>query len=90
MVHLEGANLNFKGYSRTAYNRGVERLVHIRLRGGNIVLKPIGYRAEHIVHNTENIVAVRHGVGYNSYGVNIVNFVKVLALNIHFAIYAVY
>ena len=41
------------------------------------------------MHNAENVVAVRHRVGYNSDSVNIVNFIKVLALNIHFAVYSV-
>ena len=41
------------------------------------------------MHDTEDIVAVGYRVGYNSYGVNIVYFIKVLALNIHFAVYSV-
>ena len=41
------------------------------------------------MHDAEDIVAVGYRVGYYSYGVNIVNFVKVFALNIHFAVYSV-
>ena len=49
--HLEGDAL-------LADDGGVQRLIEIGLWGGNIILKPVGDGAEHIVNNAEDVVAV--------------------------------
>ena len=60
----------------------MKRLIHIWLRGGNIILKSAGERSKHIVNYTECIIAVNHCINYNSYCIYIIDFLKVLAFNI--------
>ena len=44
LMHLLSPDLHFERLSRGSNQRGMERLVHIRLGHGNIVLEPAGDR----------------------------------------------
>ncbi len=89
MVHFPGADLHFERNSLFADDRRVERLVHVRLRRGNIILKPVRQRAEHIVDNAEDVIAVVHRVDNDADGVNVIDFIHRTPLNEHFAVNAV-
>ncbi len=51
-VHFPRANLHLERNAVRAEHGGVQRLVHIGLRGGDVILKPSGHRTEHIVNQT--------------------------------------
>ena len=56
-VHLPGANLHFQRLAMRAEHLGMQRLVHIRLRFGDIVGEHIRQRQPHAVHLPEHGVA---------------------------------
>ena len=88
-VHFPSADLHFKRNTVFADDRGVQRLVHVGLRRGNIIFEPPGHRPEHVVNDTQTVVTVNHAVHNDTNGVNIINLVEVFVLHIHFTVYAV-
>ena len=57
-VHLIGPDLNLKRSSRFADQGRVQRLVHIRLRHGDIVLEPPRHRRIHLMDDSQDSVTV--------------------------------
>ena len=86
IMHLPGADLHLKGDFFLADDGGVQRLIHIGLGGGDIILEPVGQGTEHIVDNTQHIVTVVNRVHNHPHGVDVVNFVEGTALHIHLAV----
>ena len=89
IVHIPGADLHLKGHALFIQHGGVQRLVHVLLGGGNIVLEPVGDRAQHIVDNAQNVVALQHGIHNDTHRVNIVDLIKGASLHVHLAVNAV-
>ena len=86
LVHLPRSDLDFKGDALLADDGGVEGLVHIRLRGGDIVLEPVGDEVEHIVHQTEDVIAVGDVVHDDAEGVQVEDLIQRLVLGVHLAV----
>ena len=89
VVHIPCAYLNFKGYALAVDTGGVQGLVHILLRRGNIVLEPVRNGAEQIVHYAKHIIAIINRVYDYAHGVNIIDFLHGFTLLVNFAIYSV-
>ena len=85
-VHLIGSYLYLKGYAVLAYKSRMKRLIHIRLRHGNIVLETTRYRLIHLMYNTECRIAVLNRIHHNAYGKQIIDLVYGLVLVNHFLI----
>ena len=88
-VHFPSADLHFKRNTVFADDRGVQRLIHVGLRRGNIIFEPPGHRPEHVVNHAQTVVTVYDAVHNNTNGVNVINLVEVFVLHIHFTVYAV-
>ena len=58
LIHLLGTDLDFIDLSITRKNRGMERLIHIRLRDGDIILESARNWLIHGMDHTEDLVAV--------------------------------
>ena len=86
VVHIPGADLDFKGDSFLINNRCVKGLVHVGLRSGNIVLEPVGDGLEQIVDNAQDIVAFNDGVDDDPHCVNIVKLFKAFAHHVNLAV----
>ena len=90
VVHLPCADLHFKRHALLADHRGVQRLIHIRLRRGDIIFEPAGDRAEHIVDDAQAVVAVNHRIDDDAHGIDIIDFIKIVVLHIHLAVDAMH
>ncbi|MPN32861.1 hypothetical protein SDC9_180344 [bioreactor metagenome] len=88
-MHIPGANLRFERNAFLIEHGGVQRLIHVLLRGGNIVLEAVWNRAEHIVDNAQNVIALDDRIYDDAHRVNIENLVKGTALNIYLPVDAV-
>ena len=89
MVHIPCSYLDFKWQSLLADNSGVQGLVHIGFWRGNVVLETVGYRREHIVYQTQRVIALVNGVHNNSHRVFVVYLVYALALQKCLFVYSV-
>ena len=89
VVHINSSYLHLKGDTLSADNGGVQGLIHICLGGCDVVFEAVGYGLEHIVDYTQRIVALVYSVDYNAHGVNIIHFIKTLALDERFSVNAV-
>ena len=89
VVHFPCTDLHFERNSLLADNRCVQRLVHIRLRGGDIILKSVRDRGVHIVDDAEHVVAINDAVYDDAQCKNIVDLLEGLALQEHLLIDAV-
>jgi hypothetical protein len=79
-MHIPCAYLYFKRDTFLAENSSVQRLIHIVLRGGDIVLESVRQRLEHIVDKSEDVIALGDSGNDNSYGVLIVYLVDILVV----------
>ncbi len=61
----------------------MQRLVHVRLRHGDIVLEPAGNRLPGSMDDTEGAVTVTHRLDDNPERGQIINLVKIDALPFH-------
>ena len=75
MVHLGCTNLDLKGNSLGANDRGVERLITVGLGGGDIVLKPAGHQVKQVVNMAQHVIAVGNILHDDPEGKEIVYFV---------------
>ena len=57
-VHVARADLDLQRLAARAHDRGVQRLVHVRLGHGDVVLEPAGDRRPQRVHGAQRAVAV--------------------------------
>ena len=67
----------------------MERLVHIVLGGGDIVLESVWQRLEHIVDKTKHVVALRNGGDDDTDGILVVDLVDVLVIYKYLSVNAV-
>ena len=87
-VHLVGPDLDLKWLSGAADQRGVQRLVHVGLGHGDIVLEPSGNRLVHLVDHAQGRVAVLYRLHHDAHRKQIVDLVHRLVLVHHFLINA--
>ena len=81
-VHLEGADLHLEGLALVDHG-GVQRLVHVRLGHGDVVLEAARNLGPHGVHHAQHEVAVLLGVDQNAQRDQIVDLVEGLVLGLH-------
>ena len=84
-MHFEGANLHLKGFAGVDH-RGVQRLVHIGLGHGNIVLKPPRHLRPEGMHHAQGEIAILHGIDDDPDGDQVVDLIEGLVLGLHLAI----
>ena len=90
VVHFPCSYLHLKGYARAAYDRCMQRLVHVGLRSGDIVLETSGHTLVHLVDYTECRIAFKLRLHNYTKRVEVVYLVKLLRLVVHFTVYTVY
>ena len=88
-VHLVGSNLHLKGHAIFANDRRMQRLIHVRLRHGDIILEAVGHLLPERVHHAQHGIAVLHRIHQHANGDQIKNLLKRLVLEHHLAVYAV-
>ena len=88
-VHFIGSNLHLKGHAVFANDRRVQRLIHVRLRHGDIILEAVGHLLPERVHHAQHGIAVLHRIHQHANGDQIKNLLKRLVLEHHLAVYAV-
>ena len=86
VVHLPCADLHLEGDLLLADDGGVQRLIHVRLGGGDIVLKAVGQRAEHVVHDAQHIIAIVDIIHDHTHRIYIVDFLQRFPLHVHFTV----
>ena len=89
LVHLFGADLDFKRDAVRADDGGVERLVHVRLGRADIVLEAAEHGPVKVVDDAEYVVAVGHGVDDDAEGEEVEHLIHRFILRIHLAVDAV-
>src|SRR5687767_12365497 len=57
-IHLSAPALHVERLSLLGHDRGVQRLVEVRLRHGDVVLDPAGNRTPRLMNDAEGRVAV--------------------------------
>ncbi|MNJ42088.1 hypothetical protein D3C77_370390 [compost metagenome] len=88
-VHFLRTDLNLSRLSSRAHNGGMQRLIHIGLRHGDIVLKPPRHRLPKGMDNPQGSVTVFNIVYDNPNSQQIINFIKLLVLRRHLLVDAV-
>ena len=69
--------------------RSVKGLVSIGLRRGNIVFKPVGDRAEHVVNHAQHIIAIVDGIDDDAHRIDVIDFIHTFPLDEHLPVDAV-
>ena len=85
-MHLIGTDLDLKGLAVAADQRRVERLVHIGLRHGDIVLEASGDRLIHFMDHAQGRIAVLYRINDNPHRENIIDLIQRFMLIQHFLI----
>jgi hypothetical protein len=86
LIHLLGPDLDFVDVAIARDDRGMERLVHVRLRHGDVVFEAARDRLIGRVDDSEDLVAVHLGLRDDADGQNIVDLIEVVVLEIHLAV----
>ena len=89
LVHLPGADLDLDRAPVGADHRGVQRLVHVGLGGGDVVLEAVGDRHVQAVHEAEGGVAVAHRLDEDAHGAEVVDLLEGRSLGPHLVVDAV-
>ena len=82
-VHFIGTDLDLKWLTLRSDKGCMERLVHIRLRHGNIILESARYRLVHFMDYSESRVTVSHCLYLDTHCKYIIDLVKSLILVLH-------
>ena len=82
-VHVPRADLNFDRLAAGADHRGVQALVHVEFRHGDVVLEPTGNRIPSRMHGTERRIAVLDGVDDDAHADQIVDIREIVPTHDH-------
>ena len=85
-MHFLGPDLYLERLPHRTHQRRVERLIHIWLRHGNIILKTSRNRRIHLMDHTQSRIAVLHGIHNDPHCKQIINLIHGLILIDHFLI----
>ena len=85
-MHFPGFNLHFKGFPSLTQQGSMQGLIHIRLGGGNIVLKSSGKGFPHSMDYTQNPITFSDFTDYDTNSYFIIYLVYILLLFNHFFI----
>ena len=89
VVHRVGADLDLDGLAVGADDRRVQRLVHVHLRGGDVVLEPPRHRAPPGVQCAEHRITVTHGVDQDAHRDQVVDVLELPAAHDHLLVHGV-
>ena len=84
-MHFMRAYLNFNACIFRPDYAGVNRLIPVRLRGGNIILKPPRHHVIFAVHDTQRLITGCHVVNNNAKSHNVRQLLKRSVFLLHFA-----
>ena len=84
LVHRLGTNLHFNRPARRVAHHGVQRLVAVGFRLGDVVVKLLGDRAEARVHPAQRGVAGRHVGDDDAQRPDVIDTLKTQAFAAHF------
>src|SRR6185437_2940000 len=82
-VHFLGANLNFERLAGVN-DGGVERLIEVGARHGDVVFEAARDRAPNLMHNAQSGVTVLDRIGDNADGHQVVDLIESALLALHF------
>ncbi len=88
-MHLLGPDLDFKGNTPVAYNRGVEGLIAIALGHGDVVAKTPGNGLIKLVDQAQDGIAFADCGHDNPGGKEVVDLIQLLVLDLHLPVDAV-
>ena len=83
VVHFEGADLYFEYLPEVGDHRGMQRLIHVALGHGDVVLYPAGHGFPLLVDLAQHLVTLLCGVDYDAHGGEIVDLVERLSGVLH-------
>ena len=83
LMHLKSPDLDLKGHARTVHDRRMQRLVHVRLRHGDIVLETAGKRLVHLMDDAQRGIAVDDVIHQDPDREKIIDLVQSLVLLAH-------
>ena len=75
-VHFVGANLYFNPDIERSDNAGMKRLITVRFRGGNIVLKTARYHVVFAVNNSQGLITIGNRIHADTEGHNIAKLLE--------------
>ena len=84
-VHVVGADLDFDRLVAGTEHRGMNRAVHVVLRGRDVVVELAGNERPERMHDAERRVAVRHRAHQDARRADIHDLLESQALHLHFA-----
>ena len=84
-MHREGANLDFEYLVFRPHYGGMQRLIAVLFRVGDIVVKLIRHVVPARVNNPQHGVAVRHFRHQNTHRTHVMNLRKIDPFALHFA-----
>ena len=82
-VHVPRADLNLDRLTARPDHRGVQALVHVEFRHGDVVLEPAGDRVPPRMHGTERRIAVLDGVDDDAHADQIVDIREIVPAHDH-------
>ena len=82
-MHLLGTNLHLKRPASWADDRGVQALVHVELRHGDVVFESPWHRVPQRVHRAQRRVAILHRLHDDAHGDEVVDLREAFALVHH-------
>ena len=82
-VHVAGADLDLHALAVGADQRGVQRLVAVRLGERDVILEAPRHRLPVGVHDAERLVALAHRVDHDAEGDQVVNLIVEQVLRLH-------
>ena len=86
LVHFLGADLNLKRLAGRADDRGVQALVHVELRHGDVVFETPGHRVPQRMHRAQRRVTVLNGLHDQAHGDQVEDLAELLVALGHFLI----
>ena len=84
-VHFLGTDLDFKRLARVD-DGGVERLIEVGTRHGDVVFEAARDRGPNLMHNAESGVTVLDRIGDDADGHQIVDLIESALLALHFLV----
>ena len=89
VVHFPRADLNFHGLPLRVDHRRMERLIHVRLRNGDVILEAVRKRLPQGMGNAQHSVALGHGIHNDPHRIEIIDLGQILIIPLHFLVDAV-
>ncbi|MPM56589.1 hypothetical protein SDC9_103398 [bioreactor metagenome] len=86
LVHFDCPDLDFDWRSLCPDNCRMQRLIHIRLRHGDIVFEPTRHRFPFCMNSTQNGITVFDGMDDDADSQKIIDFRELFLLVLHFPI----